>query len=131
ALRAEATSAGYRIDGLIPWSTGAAKARFILVGAIEESGQQILVALPTELPGVAISPPMPLAALRATWTSEVRCDDVRIDRRWVVRGPEANVLASRKSLPLGQAFLALGHARGATMLMREHESDRAREAHTE
>jgi butyryl-CoA dehydrogenase len=128
ALRAMGTATGFRIDGVIPWSTGAAKAKFVVAGAVEEAGQQILFALPVDLPGVTVSPPLPLVALRSSWTSEIRCDGVQLDRRWVVRGPEANVLASRKSLPLGQAFLALGHARGVIMLLARHDSNRARES---
>jgi alkylation response protein AidB-like acyl-CoA dehydrogenase len=128
ALRATPRSAGFQIDGVIPWSTGAAKAKFVIAGAVVEAGRQILFALPVDSPGVTVAPPMPLVALRSSWTSEIRCDGVQLDRRWLLRGPEANVLAARKSLPLGQAFLALGHARGGKELLARHDSARSRES---
>ena len=36
---------------MIPWCTGAAKAKVIVAGAVTEDGRQILFALPTDLTG--------------------------------------------------------------------------------
>lgn len=132
ALRAVETSIGYEIDGVIPWSSGAAHAPMIVAGAAVEGtgGKQILFALPNDLAGVSALPPMRLAALRATATGEVRCHHVALDRRLVLAGPVANVLATRKHvLPLGQAFLGLGHVRGILDLVATHDSDRGRALH--
>ena len=117
-----------RVDGVIPWATGAAKARYIVAGAaVDDGGGQILFAMPTESPGVTIEPPLPLVALSETWTSRVRCENVAIDRGLVLLGPAPNVLSvRRKSVPIPQAFLALGHARGGVDLIARHDSDRAR-----
>jgi len=117
-----------RVDGVIPWATGAAKATYVVAGAVaDDAGGQILFAIPTDAPGVTIEPPLPLVALRETWTSQVRCEDVAIDHDLLLLGPAPNVLSlRRKSVPIPQAFLALGHARGALDLIAEHDSDRAR-----
>jgi alkylation response protein AidB-like acyl-CoA dehydrogenase len=126
ALSATATSEGYRLDGVIPWSTGAARARYVIAGAATPQGQ-ILFALPTEHAGVTVGPPMPLVSMRETLTSEIRCDGVALDGGLVLAGPVANVLSTRrKSVPLPQAFLALGHCRAGVDLIAGHDSDRAR-----
>src|SRR5205823_5078720 len=114
------------LTGLIPWATGAAKARYIVAGAATDRGQ-VLLALPADAPGVTIDPPMPLVALTDTWTSSVRCNDVAIDDSLILLGPAANVLSlRRKSVPIPQAFLALGLCRGALDLLAQHDSERAR-----
>jgi alkylation response protein AidB-like acyl-CoA dehydrogenase len=116
-----------RVDGVIPWASGAAKAKYIVAGAADASGGQILFALPADLPVVTIEPPLAMVALSETWTSRVRCDNVAIDRDLLLLGPAPNVLSlRRKSVPIPQAFLALGHARGGVDLIAEHDSDRAR-----
>jgi alkylation response protein AidB-like acyl-CoA dehydrogenase len=121
ALRAVRTD-GYLLDGLIPWCTGAAKARWIVVGAHTEDGRQILVLLPIDAPGVRIDDRMPLVALSATWTTSVRCEAVSIDERLVLRGPAEKVIVRPNHLPLGQAFLAMGFCRGVLDLIAEHWS---------
>ncbi len=118
---------GYRLDGVIPWSTGAAKAKFVVAGAVVEDGQQILFVLPTDLPGVSVEGPMQLVALRSSWTLRIELHSVWLDRRWVLRGPVPKALSGRsRGVPLGQAFLALGLCRGAMDLISRHDSDRGR-----
>jgi alkylation response protein AidB-like acyl-CoA dehydrogenase len=127
ALRASAGDEGYRLDGTIPWCTGAAKAELVIAGAVLEDGQQILFALPTDLPGVRIEPPMPLVSLRSSWTAQIECQGVALPRRWLMRGPVAKALAGRsKGLVISQAFLAFGLCRGGLELIGRHDSDRAR-----
>jgi alkylation response protein AidB-like acyl-CoA dehydrogenase len=115
-----------RLRGVIPWATGAAKARYVVSGAVAERGQ-VLIALPTDAPGVRVEPPMSLVALADTWTSSVGCDDVAVADDMILLGPAPSVLSlRRKSVPIPQAFLALGLARGALDLIAGHDSDRAR-----
>jgi len=129
ALRATREGEKWRVDGVIPWSTGALQSKYIVAGAVTEESQQILFALPTHLPGVAIDPPMPLVALRSTHTTSVRCQGVMLDARWLLKPPSEHALAGRKkSLPMGQAFLAMGHICGAIHCINDHNSDRARRA---
>jgi alkylation response protein AidB-like acyl-CoA dehydrogenase len=128
ALAATRTGSGYRLDGYVPWSSGAAKARLVVAGAAADDGdRQILFALPTAQAGVTVEPPMPLVSMRSTWTSQVRCEGVELPGELVLAGPMPNVLSTRrKSVPLPQAFLALGHARGAIDLIAQHDSERGR-----
>lgn len=129
ALRARQRRAGWTIDGLIPWCTGAAKADVVVCGATTEDGNQILFVLSTAAPGVTIDPPLPLVALRASWTSSLHCDGVEISDDLLVKGPAPGVLATRpNSLPLRQAFLATGLCNGARELIAAHDSDSARGA---
>ncbi|MDP9172320.1 MAG: acyl-CoA/acyl-ACP dehydrogenase [Planctomycetota bacterium] len=130
ALRAVANESGYRLNGFIPWSSGAAKSAIVVAGAATEDAQEILFVLPTELAGVQIGQPMPLVALRSSFTTQIDCKDVQLDRKWLLRGPIAKVLAGRsRGLPIGQAFLALGLSRGGLDLIARHDSDRARSLH--
>jgi alkylation response protein AidB-like acyl-CoA dehydrogenase len=116
----------FRLNGVIPWCTGAAKAKFIVAGAVAEDGQQILFALPTDLPGVAAGSPLELVSLRSSWTSRVELTAVRLESRWILRGPVAKALSGRsKGIPLGQTFLAFGLCRGALELMAADHSPRA------
>jgi alkylation response protein AidB-like acyl-CoA dehydrogenase len=126
ALIASKVDGGYRINGIIPWSTGADHSAYVIAGAAV-GPQQILFALPTDAEGVTVEAPLPLVALSASHTGALRCDDVLVDERLLLAGPAENVLAGRKkSLPIGQSFLALGLAHGALDLIAEHDSQLAR-----
>ena len=131
ALRAERIEAGWSIGGLVPWSTGAARSDFIVAGAAVDGGDQILFLLPMRptplLPGLArgvtTETPLPLVALRSSWTGQVRCEGTIVPNAQVLRGPEPKVLGHRRSsLPLGQAFLAMGLCRGGLDLIAAHRS---------
>jgi len=127
ALRAVQTSAGWQLNGIIPWATGAAKSEWVVVGAATSDGKQLLIALRTALPGVKVQAPLPLVALRSSWTAQINCHNVSIEPAAILRGPMEKVLAGRKnSLPLGQAFLATGMCRGGLDLIAEHRSPGAR-----
>jgi len=70
---------------------------------------------------------MELVALRSSWTAQVRLENVRLDRRWVLRGPVEKALSGRsKGIVLPQAFLAFGLCRAALLLMEEEGSERAK-----
>jgi alkylation response protein AidB-like acyl-CoA dehydrogenase len=119
----------WRVDGLVPWCTGAARAAFIVCGAAIENGDQILFLLPASAPGVTIDPPMPLIALRASGTTSLHCEGVKIGDELILKGPAAKVLAPRpNALPLGQAYLATGLCQGARDLIAAHNSAAARAA---
>ena len=127
ALRATPTNDGWQLDGVVPWATGAAKAEWVVVGAVAGDGQQLLLALWMSLPGVTAQPSLPLVALRSSWTGQIVCNAVRVGSDAVLRGPMEKVLAGRKNaLPLGQAFLATGLCRGALDLIAQHRSPGAR-----
>ena len=91
-LRAEAVEGGYVLDGYSPWVTGADHASIIVTGAELDSGQQILVALPTDLAGVRVAQPPRLVGLSASHTGEVHMDHVRLGDEWLLAGPVENVM---------------------------------------
>ena len=129
AVRATPDGDGFTLDGTIPWSTGAGEADFIVTGAVLPDGRQLLVALPTDLPGVRPQPPMPLVAMAASRTAAVDLAGVKIGPRHLLAGPAERVLAGRaKPVPLNQSYLATGHVRGALALIATHDSDAGRDA---
>jgi butyryl-CoA dehydrogenase len=115
SLAAEAIGDTVRFDGTIPWVTGADRADQIIIGAVLADGRQVLAALPRHAPGVSVSPPLELMALRGSLTAEVRCDRVELDRRWLLAGPSERVLGAGRGGAGGleTSCLALGLARAA------------------
>jgi alkylation response protein AidB-like acyl-CoA dehydrogenase len=103
------------LDGSIPWVTGAATADHLVIGAVLEDGRQILAALPRGLPGVSIGPPLELMALEGSLTAEVHCENVVLDKRWLLAGPVERVMAAGRGGTGGleTSCLALGLAGAA------------------
>jgi alkylation response protein AidB-like acyl-CoA dehydrogenase len=126
ALLAREVAGGYEINGEIPWATGAPHCDFICAGAMLDDRRQTLFALPTDSPGVRVQPAMPLMALRASHTASVVCESVQLPDSQVLVHPSPQAMASRrKTVPIGQAFLALGLCKAALDLMRDIDSDAA------
>jgi alkylation response protein AidB-like acyl-CoA dehydrogenase len=125
AVVARPDSDGFIIDGTIPWVTGAPRAEHIIIGAVAEDAGQILAVLPTDAPGVSIGKPLELMALQGSLTAEVRCQGVRIDRKWLLAGPVERVMQTGGKGGTGgleTSCLALGLARAAvTHLLGEAE----------
>ncbi len=103
----------YRIDGEIPWVTGADRAAALIIGATLPDGMQVLFALPTFQPGVVIGPPLDLMALRGSRTALVRCEGVEIGPEWLLAGPTERVLGPGGGGGLETSCLALGLAGAA------------------
>jgi len=111
------------VNGVIPWVTGASQAQHIVMGATLADGKQILAILPTDTPGVQIGKPLDLMALQGSLTSEVDCDNVRLDRRWLLAGPTEQIMKNARGGTGGleTSCLAIGLAGAAVQLVR-HES---------
>lgn len=125
-LQAEETSDGFLLNGFSPWVTGAPFAQHVVIGATLEDGRQILVALPMDSAGVSAPPPPKLVGLSASQTGEVRLDNVRVDRRWLLAGPVENVMqtgAGANTGGLQTSTLAIGLAAGAIEFL-FHEGNR-------
>ncbi len=128
ALMAEALDDGYRLDGVMPWVTGAEMADVIVTGALLADGRQLLIALPTDRPGLDVKPPFPLAALQSSCTSEVTCDNVHVEDSFLLSGPSADVMAHPGSASTGgleTSALALGQARAALAALAAEAPKRA------
>ena len=141
ALTARLSADRLRLDGSIPWVTGASRAEHIIIGAALDDGRQVLAVLPTDLRGVSVGPPLDLMALEGSVTAEVRCDGVELDRRWLLAGPAERVLQTGRvgtggletsCLALGLAGAALAHleAEAAARPQLAADAGRLRETHT-
>jgi alkylation response protein AidB-like acyl-CoA dehydrogenase len=123
-LVAQLDDGGVRLNGVMPWVTGAPHADHFITGVVLEDGRQLLLVVPRDAPGLSVGRPMELMALQGSLTGEVRCDDVRLDRRWILAGPAERVLAGgRGAGGLETSGLALGLAKSAIAYL-EKEADR-------
>lgn len=125
ALRATKIPHGYRLDGRMPWVTGAEWADVIVTGAVLDDGRQILVALPSDRHGLEVLPPFPLAAVQASCTSEVRCEGVQVVDSFLLAGPSNDVMAHTNAAGTGgleTSALALGQARAALIALAEEKT---------
>ena len=127
-LRAEETDSGFLLDGYSPWVTGGEFAQHVVVGATLEDGRQILVALPTDLPGVTTPPSPELVALSASHTGPVECREVLVDRRWLLAGPVHDVTKlgpGAKTGGLQTSTLAIGLSGAAVNYLKSQAQRRA------
>ena len=106
----------YRIRGAMPWVTAAERADVIVAGAAMADGEQMLIALPTTRAGVSAQPSFPLAAVGASRTAEVLCEDVEVCDDDLLVGPMPNVMSHPGAAGTGgleTSALAFGQARAA------------------
>ncbi len=128
-LSAERTATGFRLSGSAPWVTGSGAAEVILVAATvtangEATDEQLLVALPTNLPGVQIPPPLPLVGLASSSTGPLELHNVEIPLADIIAGPAPNVMQSGvggRAGGLETSTLALGVASAAAEYL-HHEA---------
>jgi butyryl-CoA dehydrogenase len=116
AIAVETAPGAYRFDGAIPWVTAAERAQLLVTGAVFGDGRKLLVALPTNRPGVVVRPPLALAALQASCTSEVVLEGVEISAADVLAGPALDVMSQPGAVGtagLETSALALGQAHAA------------------
>jgi alkylation response protein AidB-like acyl-CoA dehydrogenase len=118
----------YQLDGTMPWVTGATRADVVVTGGTMDDGRQLLVALPTDRPGVIIRPPFPLAALQASCTCEIHLDGVDVDASDLIMNyPAVEALSHPGAVGTGgleTSALALGQARAALAALVELSPDR-------
>lgn len=117
ALRAvEAAGGGFRLDGVMPWVTAATRADLFVTGASLDDGRQILIALPASRMGLTVRPPFALAALQASCTCEVACENVVVEPEDLLAGPDPDVMSSPGAAGTGgleTSAVALGQSRAA------------------
>jgi len=115
-LRAEETESGFRLEGFSPWVTGGCHADAIVIGATLDDGRELLVSLPTDLPGVEAPPGIELVGLTASQTGRVNCHSVEVPREFLLAGPEHDVMSGGSGAGTGglqTSTLAVGLAAGA------------------
>ncbi|MCG8583798.1 MAG: acyl-CoA/acyl-ACP dehydrogenase [Pirellulales bacterium] len=127
ALRAVETSEGYLLDGYSPWVTGALHAQTIVTGATMDDGRQILVALPTDLPGVSLPTPARLVGLTGSCTGAVRFDKTHVTYDLLIAGPVEDVMGGGTGANTGglqTSTLAIGLATAAIAYVEEQSAAR-------
>jgi alkylation response protein AidB-like acyl-CoA dehydrogenase len=115
------------LDGFSPWVTGAAHADTVVIGATLDDGQQILLALPTSLPGVYAPPHEQLVGLTASHTGRLECRQVHVGREWLLDGPSANVMTGRSGTSTGglqTSALAVGLSAAAIEFLEQESRQR-------
>lgn len=124
-LTARLQDDGVRLDGVMPWVTGAPQADHFLTGVVLDDARQMLLVVPRDAPGLSVRPAMELMALQGSLTAEVRCEGVQVERRWIVAGPAERVLAGgRGAGGLETSGLALGLAQSAIAYLQQEAERR-------
>ncbi len=108
ALVAGRDAAGWRLDGLCPWVTGADSVDTIVAGGATADGKQAFFVVPAGAAGVDIDPPLEMLALSGSRTSCVRFAAARVAEPIVPQagGPRTGGLATT-ALALGATRAAL------------------------
>lgn len=112
-LRAEEVTGGYVLNGTAPWVTGWPYLAGVIFGAVLPDGEKhvYLYAPAEESSNLHSSPPLPLCAMNATATTEIRCENLFLpaenfvkfsSREQMARGDEGGI-AGAVSPPLGCA----------------------------
>ena len=127
-MRVTERDGGFVLDGYSPWVTGAEHAEHVVIGGSFASPPQILVALPTNLSGVRIPAAPDLVALTASRTGSVYCDQVFVERKWLLAGPIPDVMkqgAGAKTGGLQTSTLAIGLATAAVEFLERETANRS------
>jgi len=120
-LTAERTSGGFRLNGMSPWVTGGCAADVIVLAATlvengEPTDRQLLLAAPTDTPGLLVAAPLPLIGVTASETGPVLLNDAEVGDEWLIAGPMPNVMSSGLGASTGgyeTSTLAVGLAHAA------------------
>jgi alkylation response protein AidB-like acyl-CoA dehydrogenase len=126
AVRAARVPGGIRLEGSVPWVTGARQADYVVTGGTCDDGRQVLIALPTRLAGVRVGDPAPLLALNASQTASIELDGTMVPEEFVLAGPVENVMGRGEGGGTGSvatSSLAVGlSARAVEHLDREADA---------
>jgi alkylation response protein AidB-like acyl-CoA dehydrogenase len=99
-LTAEAINGGFRLHGMSPWVTGGTAADVLVLAAtLAENGtatdQQLLVAVPRDVPGVTVADPLPLVGVSASSTGPIHLDGAEVPSDWLI-APDAQRHGQRR-----------------------------------
>ena len=122
AVAAEFSGDLIRLNGTIPWVTGAAQAQYVVTGGTCHDGRQVLVALPTQTSGVAVLPHAQLMAMTASQTASIELRDVSISSIHLLAGPVNEVMKQGQGGGTGSqvtSTLALGLSRRMLDLLQQ------------
>ncbi len=126
-LRAEERGGDILLDGYSPWVTGAEFAQHIVLGATLDDSRQVLLAAPTDLPGVRVERAPLLVGLSASRTGPVKLEQVRIPAKWLLAGPVHDVMKQGLGARTGghqTSALAIGLATSAIQFLQQQSGAR-------
>lgn len=121
AITAREVDGGFILHGSTAWVTGATFAQHVVLGATLDDGRQILMAVPTHLPGVVIPSAPELVGLSASHTGAMQLTDVFVDRHYLIAGPVEHVMqqgTGGRTGGLQTSTLALGLSAAAIAQIR-------------
>ena len=121
-LRAEPTEdGGYILNGVAPWVTGWPLLAGVVYGAVLPDERHVYVYVPAHDDGDTIrsSPPLPLCAMNASATTEVRLTNRYVPKEdWVKFSSREEMARGDTNGIAGAVSPALGCARGSLRLLR-------------
>jgi alkylation response protein AidB-like acyl-CoA dehydrogenase len=109
------------VDGAVRWASNLFADGFLVVfgAAGGDGGERVIVAVPSDAPGVVAGPPLGLLALGATCSSNVTFDKVRVGPEWVVSTQfETYLRAVKPRFLLLQSSFCIGLAQAAVACAR-------------
>lgn len=124
SLRIERQGQRFRLQGHVPWLTGAAASDLLLVGARDAEGNPFLAGIPKGTPGCVIQPPLELLALRGSLTTEVHFQDVELDDAWLLEDRAERIGAGDGAGGLTTSCLALALVQAAVDGLDREAQDR-------
>lgn len=92
AVQVTQTEGGFRLNGQIPWVTGAPHADYVVTGGTCDDARQVLIALPTTSKGLSVQTPAPLLALNGSKTASIEVRDVFVEDQFLLAGPVEAVM---------------------------------------
>jgi len=121
-MRAVETLGGYRLDGKVPWVTGAGYYPEFLIGATLPDGQAVFGIVPlVDEAGVKVSDPMRLAAMESANTVSVEFEDFTLKSNRVAFIRPANWIRNNDQINIAlQSHFAFGCARAGLDILRSN-----------
>ena len=126
-LTAEPVPSGWRLNGVAPWVTGWPLLSGVIYGATLPDDRHLFVyAAAQESAALASSPPLPLCAMNASATTEVRLIDLFVPEEDFVRYSSREEMARGDEGGIaGAVNPPLGCARGSLELLRQLAAKRS------
>lgn len=124
--RAESVSGGYRLNGHVPWVTGANLYPEFLIGATLPDGEAVFGICPlVSGPGITLSEPMKLAAMESALTVTADLNDFHLPEDRVLFTKPADFIARNDQINITlQGHFAIGCARAGLDVLEQNTTKR-------
>ncbi|MGI0491398.1 acyl-CoA dehydrogenase family protein [Alkalinema pantanalense CENA528] len=121
-LQAQRTAQSVTLTGFLPWVSNLQPNNFLVAVAAQVSpAEAIVVAIPSQTPGLQRGIDLQLLGLQASWTSTLKLDAVELSPQWIISDNAQSFLPQvRSSFILLQCGLSLGMVRRALQEIQAH-----------